>query len=84
VRQDADEFTARGGTGGTLPEPEGPFIVQRVHLEIRYTATAGALADLVRLPFEAYLRGSRTVSGSGDWAPVERRLDAGLRFLIRR
>jgi hypothetical protein len=84
VRVEADRFVSLESGGPAVPAPEGPFTVQRILVEIRYTATAGALADAVRFPFEAYGRASRTVSGSGEWAPVERKVEAGLRFLLRR
>jgi hypothetical protein len=84
VRQEADRFVALDQDDADLPEPAGPFTFQRLHVELRYSATAGALAESVRLPFEAYIRGSRAVSGSGEWAPVEKRLEAGARFLLRR
>ena len=72
--------------------PDGPPIFQadrgpRLHhleLELRFTAMDSPAADDLRFPLEVFLRGSRTVSGSGPLAPAERRLQIGGRLVIRR
>ncbi|MEX0856384.1 MAG: hypothetical protein WD056_02330 [Gemmatimonadota bacterium] len=84
LRSEADRFEALDASDPSLPAPAGPEQLHQLLLEFRYTALQGSVAEAVRFPFEVLIRGSRTFSGSGDWAPIEQKVEAGVRFLLRR
>jgi hypothetical protein len=72
--------------------PDGPPIFQadrgpRLHhleLELRFSAMEPPMVEALRFPLEVFVRGSRTVSGSGPLAAAERRLQIGGRLVLLR
>ena len=84
VRRGADEFTAVHDDGPRPPSPEESSLVHRLSMELRYTAFRPPISESVNRPFELLARGSRSISGSGDWAPADRRIEIGARILVHR
>ncbi len=84
LRREADTFSALHTDGTPPPAPSAAAVVHRLSIEFRYSAIHPPLSDTVSRPFEVLVRGTRSVSGSGDWAPVDRRIDVGARFRLHR
>ncbi len=72
---EGEEVTSFPSTGATL---------HRIHAEFRYHGFEGPLRDVLPFPIELALGFDGTVGGSGDLAPVERRVHALLRVLRSR
>jgi hypothetical protein len=68
-------------------EPFGPDRGPRLHhlsLELRFAALEPPASESMLRPLEVMIRGSRTVSGSGPFAPVEQRIQFGGRLTLKR
>ncbi len=81
-RQEADTFSALDPDGPQVSAPDGARTVQSLIAELRYVARASPAADTSPFPFEAFIRVSRSVSGSGPWSPAEQRVDSGVSLVI--
>jgi hypothetical protein len=85
-------FLARGADRYESLDPEGPAPFQpergprlhRLSLELRFAALEPPASEAMLRPLEFMIRGSRTVSGSGPLAPVERGIEFGGRLTLKR
>jgi len=82
LRRNAERYTHVQNSDLELPETGEATSAHSVALEFRYAALGGPMSPSMRFPMEILLRGARSVAGNG--APVERRFDLAMRFLLRR
>ena len=81
-RQEADTFSALDPDGPSVSAPDGTRTVQSLIAELRYVARESPATDTLPFPFEAFVRVSQSVSGSGPWSPTEQRVDSGVSLVI--
>ena len=81
LRRDAETYTHLESSDIQPPIPGEATSAHTVALEFRYAALGGPMSPSMRFPMEILLRGAQSVAGNG--APVERRFDMAVRFLLR-
>lgn len=79
-----DRFESLDPGGPPIWNPDRGPRLHRLDLELRYSVLHPPASETLRFPLEFVLRASRTVSGSGPMAPVERRIHFGGRVTLRR
>jgi hypothetical protein len=85
-------YMARGPDQYESLDPDGPVPFQpergprlhRASIELRFAALEPPASESILRPVAFMIRGSRTVSGSGPLAPVERSLEIGGQLVLRR
>lgn len=82
LRRNSEAYTHLEPSDLQLPVPGDATSAHTVAVEFRYAALGGPMSPSMRFPMEILLRGARSVTGNG--APVERRFDMAVRFLLRR